>query len=367
MQTMNSHTNTMPEKITSYVSMGTKIINIILLVCHICFAFLFWTYDVKILFYYSCLCSLSFIFSCIMLKKRNIKLYALTMFTGIFIFMILTVICLGWDYGFQQYCIGFVASLIFTDFYIYREKKLSKKTIAIVTFDVILYIALRLWTYAHPYIYKIDNPALIHGLYIANSLIGFAFLITYSCIYTNTVRRLEYELLEMANIDPLTGICNRRKMQQILKIALNEFESGQYQIVIAMLDVDHFKTINDTYGHDAGDQVLIQLANILSKKQKTHDGFYVSRWGGEEFLIFYKEFQKSQKDIIKEFDELRVEIQNTVINCDEACLGVTVTIGLAFNNEGKSVQELIKEADNNLYSGKETGRNRVIGTIENSV
>ena len=75
----------------------------------------------------------------------------------------------------------------------------------------------------------------------------------YLFFYSNTVHRLENSLIEMANVDPLTGISNRRRMQDMLKTVLDEYENQRYQTVIAMLDIDHFKKINDTYGHDVGD------------------------------------------------------------------------------------------------------------------
>ena len=113
---------------------------------------------------------------------------------------------------------------------------------------MLLYVVLRLWTYEHPFVYKIDNGILMKCFYIFNSLIGFAFLIMYLCIYSSTVHRLENSLMEMASVDPLTGISNRRKMQQMLESVLEEYETQQYQTVIAMLDIDFFKKINDTYG-----------------------------------------------------------------------------------------------------------------------
>ena len=130
-----------------------------------------------------------------------------------------------------------------------------------------------------------------------NSLLGFAFLIGYSLIYSSTVRRLENSLREMANIDPLTGICNRRKMHQILKNSLEHRENGPYQAVVAMMDVDLFKKVNDTYGHDAGDEVLLSLAHMLFEKQEKMDGFYVSRWGEKNSLFFMKSTVKIKKKL----------------------------------------------------------------------
>lgn len=359
-----SETNagTMPQNVTKYVYLGTKIVNIILFIFQMSQGILFWKYEASVLFYYNIVSTVTLIFACIMLKKRKIWVYLITVFAGIFTLMLLAVVCLGWEYGFQQYCIGFVASLIFTDFYMNRERRITKRTIAIVSFNVLLYIVLRLWTYEHPYIYILDNEWLPRVFYIMNSLAGFAFLIMYSLIYSNTVRRLEKSLLEMANIDPLTGICNRRRMQQMLKSALEGYESKELNIVIAMLDVDLFKKVNDTYGHDVGDEVLMSLGKILRDKQENNDCFHVSRWGGEEFLIFNEGYQKNKEAIICEFDALRKQIENTVVEYKGKDISVTVTIGLAFYQKGKTIHSLIKEADDNLYAGKNSGRNKVVVT-----
>ncbi len=350
----------MPQNVKRYVYKGTIMVNIVLLICQIFDGLIFWKLGADILLYYIFLTTISFIFACIMLKVRNVKAYILTVFAGIFGLMILAVICLGWEFGFQQFCIGFVASLIFTDFYMNRKRKITKRTLAIVAFNVMLYIALRLWTYEHPYVYKIDNVWIGRGFYIMNSLLGFAFLIGYSLIYSSTVRRLENSLREMANIDPLTGICNRRKMHQILKNSLEHNDELPYQAVVAMMDVDFFKTVNDTYGHDAGDEVLLSLAHMLYEKQEKIPGFYVSRWGGEEFLVFYEKYRENNEEIICDFDNLRKEIQDMVVKVDNKEIQITVTMGLAFYKKGENIQNLIKLADNNLYEGKHAGRNRVI-------
>ena len=346
--------------IRKYVYRGTTIVNVVLALCQIFYGLIFWKYNADILLYYNYFSTLLLIFAWIMLKTGKIKAYIFSAFAGIFGFMIMAVIFLGWDYGFQQYCIGFVASIIFTDFYMNRMRNITKRTIALVAFNVVLYVALRLWTYEYPYVYKIENVWIGRGFYIFNSLLGFAFLIGYSFIYSNTVRRLENSLREMANIDPLTGICNRRKMHQILKNSLEHKDINPYQAVVAMMDVDFFKKINDTYGHDAGDEMLLSLAHMLYEKQEQIPGFYVSRWGGEEFLVFYERYKEDKEGIIRIFEDLRNQIQDNVVTVDNKEIRITVTMGLAFYEEDESIQNLIKFADDNLYEGKKAGRNRVV-------
>ena len=356
---MKTASGIMPQNVVKFVRAGTWMINLVLLLCHIGYGILFWIYDAPVLFAYNCLSNVALAFGCIMLKCNKKWIYIITLYLDIFVFMILAVICLGWEYGFQQYCIGFVASFIFTNFYMSKDRKIGKSTKIVVAFDVLLYMGLRFWTYEHPYVYLLDNEFLEPFFYFVNSLLGFSFLIMYMVIYSKTVQRLENSLTEMANKDPRTGISNRRKMQEMLKNVLEEYETQQYQTVIAMLDIDYFKKINDTYGHDAGDEVLVTLAKILLDKHIENEGFHVSRWGGEEFLVFYERHQKTQEEVIQEFDALRQKIEDTVIEYNNKQINITVTMGLAFYENGKSIHTLIKEADENLYEGKNAGRNRV--------
>ena len=357
---MQTTSGRMPQNVVKYVATGTKYINVVLMLFHLGFALLFWKYEAWVLVGYQCISSFLLLFAYAMLHKKKKWTYILSIYLDILLFMILAVIYLGWEYGFQQYCISFVASFIFTDFYMSRDRKISSKTKMIVAVDVFLYVGLRLWTYEHPYVYYIDNRLLVIFFYLVNSLVGFSFLIMYLFFYSNTVHRLENSLIEMANVDALTGISNRRRMQDMLKTVLDEYENQRYQTVIAMLDIDHFKKINDTYGHDVGDEVLVRLAQILQNKHRENESFHVSRWGGEEFLVFYERHQKSREEVISEFDSLRQQVQNMEVEYNGNTIQITVTIGLAFYEKGESIHKLIKVADQNLYEGKNSGRNKVV-------
>ena len=356
--------DSIPQNVGEFVYRKTDKVNLIIFTCQIFYTVVFWLVKADFMLYYMLFTIVSFFFSLYMYNRGKIKFYVYSVFGSIFVMMTLAVVCLGWEFGFQQYCIGFVASLMFTGFIMNRDRKVSKRTIWLVVSNILLYLGLRIWTYEHPHIYVIDNDWVAKVFYIYNSIVGFSFLMMYLIIYASTVRRLENSLREMANIDPLTGICNRRKMQQILKNALEQPDDVPYQAAVAMLDVDYFKKVNDTYGHDAGDEVLLTLAHMLFEKQEQNDGFHVCRWGGEEFLVFYEKYRCDREAIVKEFDELRKKIEETVITVGNKSINITVTIGLAFYEEGESIQELTKIADDCLYEGKHAGRNRVFVNID---
>lgn len=168
--------------------------------------------------------------------------------------MLLSIVCLGWEYGFQHYCIGFVASMVFSDYFVEHSKSVRKRTILLGVCNVIIYILLRFWTYENLPIYLLGNKYIANLFYVGNTLVGFAFLIMYIAIYSDTVMKMESELYDMANKDPMTGLFNRRQMIHILKSFIED--AARDKFALAMLDVDYFKKINDTYGHDVGDEVL---------------------------------------------------------------------------------------------------------------
>ena len=139
----------------------------------------------------------------------------------------------------------------------------------------------------------------------------------------------------------------------------NRDKSNQHVIGIAMMDLDRFKTINDTYGHDVGDLVLIAFANAAKETLSKHDNF--GRYGGEEWLFI---LNSSDEIVVHQmFEQLAATYQKYCNNIDalEEDLSMTFSVGVSLGNKSnKSLDTLIKHADNALYQAKENGRNQVI-------
>lgn len=357
---MGTVSEEMMKDIGKYMVKLTLVINVILLLCHICFGVVFYIYDTTIIFYYNFISILIYMVAFELLRRGKSWTYVFLIYIEIFIFMIMSVICFGWEYGFQQWSMGFITTTVFVDFILNRQYKIRNFTKAVVAFDVLAYVLLRIFTYHQPYIYRLESEMLAHVFCIVNALIGFTFMITYSLIYMNTVRKLEKELLNMASIDALTGMKNRRGMQELLNAVFEGYTEHSCQMCVAIIDIDHFKKVNDTYGHDVGDEVLKALTEVFLKRHEREENFHVSRWGGEEFLVFYKKYHKSREEVIQEFELLRQQIQDMTIRNEDSDIRITITVGVAFYDEDSTVQSLIKEADNNLYIGKESGRNKVV-------
>lgn len=175
--------------------------------------------------------------------------------------------------------------------------------------------------------------------------------------------RKEYqELLEnAAKYDFLTSTLNRRGMEEQLSMIANSDE--EKNLYILMADLDKFKKLNDTHCHEAGDKVLIEVAEIF--KRLTEKKGYVSRWGGEEFLLVITEVD--QKEIFDYAENIRESVEKAYIPWKEdQTLEVTVTMGIAKYHPGEALYQCISKADEALYQGKRNGRNRIIWYSEKS-
>ena len=162
---------------------------------------------------------------------------------------------------------------------------------------------------------------------------------------------LEHEALT----DGLTGMHNRRYFDDAMAEYLDQFRKIDKPIGLMILDLDHFKKVNDTYGHDVGDEVLRQIARCLQEFTRYHD--VVARLGGEEFAVVAPNM--SRESLFKLADRIRHAISALNIKSGNITVRVTMSIGLAIWDHRETAEELYKRADMQLYQAKRTGRNRV--------
>ena len=153
--------------------------------------------------------------------------------------------------------------------------------------------------------------------------------------------------------DKLTNAYNREFFDQNYKKFISEYSSSNSKLAIAMLDIDHFKLVNDNYGHDIGDQVLIQFVDTLHKNSRKND--ILVRWGGEEFIMILKIDEAS--NLQKILESLRKSIESFDFNI----VGhKTCSIGGTIYLENEDILKTIKRADEAVYKAKELGRNKVV-------
>jgi diguanylate cyclase (GGDEF)-like protein len=167
---------------------------------------------------------------------------------------------------------------------------------------------------------------------------------------------LHDQLREQANRDALTGLFNRRYLDSTLDRELARCKRDGQPLALIMIDIDHFKQINDTYGHQAGDEILLKLGTLLAGMARAGD--VACRYGGEEFLLLIPTMPLDAA--VVRAGELRTTFGEMVVPFGEFRLKATLSIGVsAYPGHGVSAEELIRHADKALYRAKHGGRNRV--------
>ncbi|ERP30677.1 Diguanylate-cyclase [Chitinivibrio alkaliphilus ACht1] len=165
-------------------------------------------------------------------------------------------------------------------------------------------------------------------------------------------------LQHQATHDPLTGILNRRAIMEALSKEWARFTRTKNNFTLGFVDIDHFKKINDLFGHSIGDDTLKEICESFTSSLREYDVF--GRYGGEEFLIISP--QTTLPDHLSIYERKREEIAKKSIHKENRTHPLSVSIGVASSHEASSLDELVSLADTRLYAAKESGRNAVVYT-----
>ncbi len=186
-------------------------------------------------------------------------------------------------------------------------------------------------------------------------LSGFAFGVALALLlkFYLHLRDKERRMKELALTDELTGLPNRRALVEMLEHEIERARRHRRPLALALLDLDDFKHINDTYGHLVGDLVLSELAALIRRNLRSTD--IVGRFGGEEFMIIMPDTDFNTA--VKVVERLRFSTEKTYF---EPVGSVSISVGVTEFREGDGVEDLIARADENLYTAKREGKNRVI-------
>ncbi len=166
------------------------------------------------------------------------------------------------------------------------------------------------------------------------------------------IKEKNKELEKLATTDKLTKLYNRRKIEELLEFELNRSERFNHSFGLAIVDIDNFKEVNDTYGHQTGDKVLEEVANILSTNRRKTD--FIGRYGGEEFIIICPE--SNLEGVLNLMENLRKKISEYSFY---KVKNKTASFGVTISQEKDTIESLLKRADIALYSAKNSGRNKV--------
>jgi len=191
--------------------------------------------------------------------------------------------------------------------------------------------------------------ALILNLFICFIITGIVFLLLKPAI-TSYQKKIE----KLATTDLLTGLHNRLSFNILIEQALKEIKRKKSPLSIVLMDIDHFKLINDTYGHGAGDIVLRKLSLLIQSQLRDSD--VLCRWGGEEFLVLLKDCDV--RSAYSTAEKIRANINDEKIAVNDSEISVSMSLGVSQYHHGEDIGTVIERADKAMYAAKEKGRNR---------
>ena len=188
----------------------------------------------------------------------------------------------------------------------------------------------------------------------AHAVVAIA-MVAVAAVALKLIGKREHRLEQAAYTDPLSGALNRRSFLELSGREESRGRRRDYDLAVLMVDIDHFKQINDTFGHTAGDEVIRALADTCAKALRPSD--IVARYGGEEFIISLPETPFDHAAMVAE--RVRAAVEHSVVATDAGAIRYTISIGLAICSRATPLPEAMRIADAALYRAKRGGRNRV--------
>lgn len=342
-------------KLKFYILIGSVMAVHVFLLC------VFYRFRVLPMFFFN-ICSIITYLTSFNLVNRG-REYYLSVYFITFLEVILhsfaACLVLGWQYGFAQYIIAIIPVGFYICYMLEISRRKIRIAISLAVISMFAFFLCKIISFYREPLIVLDNAFLELALYIFNACCTFVFLILFTLVFVYEIRlssnQLQHQnaLLEkLASTDPLTGLYNRRSMD----IFLSQAVESDVEFALIMCDIDNFKKVNDTYGHDFGDVVLEGIAKITT--EQVREKGYVCRWGGEEILILLN--NASEESSYRIAENIRRNVANSVFELNEKWIHCSLTIGIALHEKRESVEETITRADYNLYRGKRSGKNAVV-------
>ncbi|WP_304545748.1 GGDEF domain-containing protein [Sulfurimonas microaerophilic] len=266
-------------------------------------------------------------------------------------------IVFGKEFYFQYYLVpGVGMSLIF-----FRDE-IGKKKWLFTFAGIPLWIFLEIWFANYPALITLDGEYVSIISYFSSFLIFVTAILMFGTFTHESDKQLKNisimnnKLKHLAHIDPLTNLYNRRFVNEQMAYHFDIVKSQNSFLGLTMFDVDFFKKVNDTYGHDAGDKVLQMIAKLAKENFRETD--LIGRIGGEEFCIVFT--NTNEDNVLKIVERFRKAIEEQTVFYEEKEIKVTSSFGISYiSKEINSFEELFKNADEALYEAKRSGRNRI--------
>lgn len=259
----------------------------------------------------------------------------------------LGVVLIGWESGFHYYLLMFIPAL-----FVSMRLRIAVTALAgLWSYYVALYLLMWFIEPLQPI-----APGGLLGVYLFNLSVVFAMFSYLSFFYLTMVAMANRKLRRMATTDSLTGLFNRRHMTYLVEKELARFQRNGHPVAFVVLDIDHFKAINDQYGHETGDRVLEDVASIIKAQLRTQD--LIARWGGEEFLAVLPDTDLQSAHASAERVRQALLAHDWPAPNDEQ-IDITISAGVSEFRGKDDLNSAISRADHALYRSKERGRNRV--------
>ena len=328
-------------------------LNVGLLSIHVILFLLFYLCNVTFLVCVNVLSILACLYSLLRVWQDDLRSFVQVTYLGEALHAALAMYVLGLGPGFQ---LGLVTMLIMLFYAEYVGRCLELDYVfadPLALLGLGLYLAGVVFSWLRRPFYTLPRGVEL-GLQIYWGITVFLCAITFLRLFVHNAFRSEAKLSDQVTHDKLTGLPNRYYMSAVLdRILEREYLPGYWA---AMADIDNFKHVNDTYGHNCGDYVLRTVARLIREGAEQAE---LCRWGGEEFLMVGRVEGDMHPQIAK-LERIRLKVMEHPFQFEGQKLRVTLTIGVARCGEDMSVSEWINQADQKLYQGKCSGKNKVV-------
>jgi diguanylate cyclase (GGDEF)-like protein len=282
----------------------------------------------------------------VLVARRKLALAITLFWLEILPHAVLGTLMLGWDSGFYYLTLMFAPLVTLTNARLRALGQTLFVVLVLASLEVVLARQGPLTPIAGHYLLMLKW---FHLLMLVGMLSGLA------SYYWGKITNAEKRLRKLAVVDALTGLHNRYHFQQVWDLELARLRRSAGQACVLMVDLDHFKAINDTHGHLVGDRVLVEVGRVL--KQGVRDVDALARWGGEEFLLLMPDTSLDVALLVAE--RLRTGISACVLGDQAGEVRITASFGLTELRSDDSLSQAIARADQAMYRSKTQGRNRV--------
>lgn len=326
-----------------------RVISAIFCISHFVFSIVFFAQMAYIFGIYNIVSAIFYLILCMRLSRLTFKnitgvVCVLTyIIMELSIFIAVSLLLVGSPCGFQHYIYGIFVFILFEN-YLNGD---TIKSVKLILFSCVCTLLPSLLLFNIDSLYTCSE-SLATFFDIVNPLAVIALFIGYIFIFSSIISSFEEDIIYQACHDKLTGLNNRTLMSQLV--------FNDEKTFVAILDIDDFKKVNDTWGHDVGDLVLKHLSRVLTIIARANKDLNIMRWGGEEFVLVYN----GDKNFLDIANAVRTDILQSYVDVSSRHLAYRVTIGVADFSDGKDIEELIKVADERLYIGKKTGKNKIV-------